>query len=150
MTKHDVERAAELSRALHAHQVDKAGKPYWTHPQRVASRLSTPEEQIVAWLHDTMEDQAYPKEKIEAAFGREIADAVEALTNRSTDRSEEAYLDYVRTKVKPNPLARRVKLSDLIDNMDLTRLGLEKTSLDDLKRLMKYRKAMEILLFEQK
>ena len=52
----DVAAAEALARAAHAGQEDKAGQPYILHPQRVAARLSSPETQVVAWLHDTVED----------------------------------------------------------------------------------------------
>ena len=52
----DVEAAKALATRAHSGQTDKAGLPYITHPERVAGRLDTPEEQVVGWLHDTVED----------------------------------------------------------------------------------------------
>ena len=53
----------------------------------------------------------------ELGIDGEILAAVRLLTH---DKSV-PYLDYVR-KVKENPIAREVKMSDLRDNMDLKRL----------------------------
>ena len=50
----DVEAARRLAAQWHEGQLDKAGKPYITHPERVAGRLSSPERQVVGWLHDTV------------------------------------------------------------------------------------------------
>ena len=49
----DVEAAKALATRAHSGQTDKAGLPYITHPERVAGRLDTLEEQVVGWLHDT-------------------------------------------------------------------------------------------------
>ena len=53
------------------------------------------------------------------------------------------YFDYI-DKIKANPLARKVKLSDLEDNMNLSRL--KEITDKDRERLAKYEKAREILL----
>ena len=48
--------ARALAEERHRGQVDKAGQPYIGHPARVACRLSGEDEQVVGWLHDTVED----------------------------------------------------------------------------------------------
>ena len=54
----DVERARHVATAAHAGQVDKAGRPYIEHPADVAFRVRdhAPQVQVVAWLHDVVED----------------------------------------------------------------------------------------------
>ena len=54
----------------------------------------------------------------------------------------EEYLDYVR-RIKPNELAKQVKLADLKHNSDPGR-QLEDTEINRI-RLEKYKKALEIL-----
>ena len=78
----DVEAAKALATRAHEGQTDKAGLPYITHPERVASRLQSPEEQVVAWLHDTVEDTAITLTTIESQFGPETAAAVDAISRR--------------------------------------------------------------------
>lgn len=115
---------------------DKAGMPIFSHCVRVSDRLSDkPDEfRIAGVLHDVVEDSAVFVDDIEFLFGEEVAQAVDALTRRK----EETYSDFI-DRVKLNEIAREVKLSDLRDNMDITRLKrLEKK---DLERLKKYHKA---------
>ena len=113
----DVMTAKAWAARWHEGQRDKAGKPYVTHPERVAGRLSAPEEQVVAWLHDTVEDTGLTLREIENAFGPETAAAVDAVSRRPGEEWE----DYLR-RVKQNEVARKVKISDLIDNSNLSRL----------------------------
>jgi (p)ppGpp synthase/HD superfamily hydrolase len=51
-----VVRAERFATRWHAGQTDKLGAPYISHPRRVAARLTVPEQQVVAWLHDVLED----------------------------------------------------------------------------------------------
>ena len=45
-----------ISKLAHKGQVDKAGIDYFTHPEAVAAMLDTPQEKVVGYLHDTVED----------------------------------------------------------------------------------------------
>ena len=137
----DIEAAKNLATNAHRGQTDKAGLPYITHPQRVAARLDTPEAQVVGWLHDTVEDTPLTVRDIEAAFGPETAAAVDAVSRREG----EAWSDYLE-RVVANPMARQVKISDLIDNSNLQRLP--RVTLKDVKRQAKYNKALLKLLEE--
>lgn len=67
---------------------------------------------------------------------------LEALKTLTHDKSV-PYFDYI-DKIKKNPLARKVKLSDLKDNMNLKRL--KEITEKDRERLAKYEKARKILL----
>lgn len=135
----DVEAAKQLAAQMHEGQKDKKGLPYITHPERVASRLSAPEEQVVGWLHDTVEDTALSLAEIEARFGPETAAAVDAISRRDG----ESWSDYL-DRVKQNPMARKVKISDLIDNSNLSRIP--NVTLKDVRRQAKYNKALRELL----
>ena len=137
----DIEAAKNLATNAHRGQTDKAGLPYITHPQRVAARLDTPEAQVVGWLHDTVEDTPLTVRDIEAAFGPETAAAVDAVSRRE----DEVWSDYLE-RVAANPMARQVKISDLIDNSNLQRLP--RVTLKDVKRQAKYNKALLKLLEE--
>lgn len=137
----DVEAAKALAAKAHAGQLDKAGMPYIEHPLRVAARLECPEARVVAWLHDVVEDTALTVPDIEARFGPETAAAVDALTRRKG----EAWEDYLE-RVRANPMARLVKISDLIDNGNLSRLP--RVTLGDVRRQARYNQALERLLQE--
>ena len=135
----DVEAAMALATRAHEGQLDKAGNPYITHPQRVAARLETPEARVVGWLHDTVEDTPLTVADIEARFGPETAAAVDAISRREGEDWED-YID----RVAANPLARQVKISDLIDNSNLGRIP--RVTLRDVARQKKYNRALKKLL----
>ena len=138
----DIQAAKALATGAHAGQTDKAGLPYITHPERVASRLSTAEAQVVGWLHDTVEDTSITVQEIESQFGPETAAAVDAISRRDG----EAWSDYI-DRVAANPVARQVKISDLIDNSNLSRIP--HVTMKDVKRQAKYNMALRRLLEEE-
>ena len=133
-----LETALKIAVEAHFGQKDKGGRPYIFHPLRVAARCSG-KAKVAALLHDTVEDTSVTFEALAAqGIDEEVIAALRLLTH---DKSV-PYLDYVR-KVKENHIAREVKMSDLQDNMNLTRL---KTVTDeDLQRVKKYHGAYKIL-----
>ena len=138
----DIEAAKALATKAHEGQTDKAGLPYITHPERVASRLTTPEAKVVCWLHDTVEDTSITVQDIAGQFGLETAAAVDAISRRDG----EAWSDYI-DRVAANPVARQVKISDLIDNSNLSRIP--HVTMKDVERQAKYNKALKKLLEEE-
>lgn len=139
-----IKRALSFAREVHSGQVDKAGADYIPHPITVALLCDDPMEKVVALLHDTMEDHGdmVSYEILLELFGKEVAEAVQLLTN---DGSKGTYLDYIRfIKSSGNRLAIEVKKADLVTNMDLSRL--ETVSERDRKRVeQRYRPALDIL-----
>ncbi len=118
MTTPSLEDALALAAVAHKGQFDKAGQPYIFHPIRLM--LSVPDEpaRIVALLHDVVEDTPVTMDELRAlGYAEEILAALDCVTRRET----ETYEEFIE-RVVPNPLARRVKLADLKDNMDLTRI----------------------------
>ena len=102
-----------IAKLAHRGQVDKAGNDYFSHPEAVAA----PQEKVVGYLHDTVEDTEVTIEEIREIFGDEIADAVALMTHADGV----PYMDYVK-EIGKNPLARKVKLADLTHNMDIRRI----------------------------
>lgn len=135
----DVEKARALAERLHAYQTDKSGQPYVGHLARVAADVETDEARVVAWLHDSVEDTDLTVADVAAEFGPDTAHAVDCMTHRSGD-SYEAYL----ARVKTDPVARLVKISDLTDNSNLTRLRT--VTLRDVARQAKYNRALRYML----
>lgn len=136
----DVEKARAFALRAHDGFVDKAGKPYAGHLERVASRLADrPDAAVVAWLHDTVEDTGVTLDVIARVFGNDTAAAVEAVTHRSG----EDYMDYVK-RAGDHPVARLVKISDLIDNSNLSRLPV--VTMRDVNRQRKYNAALAYLM----
>ena len=66
---------------------------------------------------------------------KNVIDALRCVTKISEDEDYEHFID----RVKTNPLAVQVKINDLKDNMDITRLG--EVTEKDLPRLNKYIRA---------
>ena len=135
-----LELARQLSKAYHRKQVDKGGVDYFSgHITSVVNGVDTIEEKTVAYLHDTAEDTKLTYVDLMVLdFSDRVINAVIALTKNK----KESYEDYLK-RVKANELARAVKLSDLTNNMDLSRLK-EITEVDQ-KRLEKYKKAYKYL-----
>lgn len=132
-------RAIILATELHEGQVDKGGNPYILHPLRVMTNVKSLEGKIVAVLHDTIEDTDITVEDlIFKGFTGDIVEAVELLSKPK----QEDYIKYIK-RIKENSLAREVKIADLQDNMDLSRL--KEITEKDLKRVEKYKKAYNIL-----
>ena len=138
-----LELAKFVSENSHKNQVDKAGIDYFAgHIQAVVNGVTTYKEKIVAYLHDTVEDTPLTIERIKELFGEEIGEAVFAIT-KPKDGSL-SYDDYIE-RVKANPLARAVKISDLKHNMDLSRLEKVGITEKDIQRAKKYQKALKKL-----
>ncbi|MCD8209088.1 MAG: HD domain-containing protein [Bacteroidales bacterium] len=134
-----LEKAMKLAGEVHKEQTDKAGKPYIFHLMRVAERCDTDEEKIVALLHDVIEDTELTAQNLlDEGFPPLIVDAVLSLTRNDG----EDYMDFVE-RAALNPIARSVKMHDLEDNMDITRL--ERLEEKDLARLNKYLRAYSYL-----
>ena len=132
----DVATASELARACHAGKADKSGIPYIEHCQRVALKLEDDAARTVALLHDVLEDTETTEGELREMFAGEIVDAVVAITYVKPEPRD----DYYR-RVRMNPLALRVKLADIHDNLAPWRLAL----LDDETRqrlLQKYGHAL--------
>lgn len=133
-------KAMRLCYRAHEGQEDKSGVPYVFHPLHVAEQMDDEDSTVVALLHDVVEDSDLTLADLEKKkFGAPVIEALRLLTY---DKSV-PYLDYIRT-LKDNPITRKVKLADLEHNSDTSRIPWELT-VEDLERLEKYRRSMEIL-----
>ncbi|HEY9896833.1 MAG TPA: phosphohydrolase [Candidatus Sericytochromatia bacterium] len=133
-------RAVAIAATAHQNQLDKANAPYILHPLRLLLRGQTPLEQIVAVLHDVVEDSDWTLEQLAAeGFPSEAIAALNCLT-RQADESYDEFIDRVLT----NSLAMRVKRYDLEDNMTLTRMAV--LTAKDVERLQRYHAAYQRLL----
>lgn len=135
-----LEKAIEIAASAHAGQTDKAGQPYILHPLRVMLAVEGLEERMAAVLHDTVEDTDMTLDDLRrAGFSEDVVLAVDALTKRDGEtRIEAAHRAVV------NPIARAVKLADVADNMDLSRIA--NAGGKDLARLEEYKAVRALLL----
>ncbi len=138
-----LERAIILAATAHAGQRDKAGAPYVLHPLRMMLKMATVDEQMAAVLHDVIEDCGVTPEQLATeGFPLAVIEAVVALTKVTVNGVEEPYNEFIR-RATLNPIARRVKLADLDDNMDLSRIA-EPTA-KDYARIDKYKSAKHVI-----
>jgi (p)ppGpp synthase/HD superfamily hydrolase len=135
-----LERAISIAAEAHAGQVDKAGAPYVLHPLRMMLRLSSTDERIVAVLHDVCED--CPGWTFERLRDEGFSDAIIEALRSVTKRDGEDYDAFVR-RAAANSIGRSVKLADLHDNCDLSRIAVP--SERDFQRIEKYRLAIDLI-----
>ena len=133
------QNAMKLCYQAHAGQSDKSGVPYVLHPVHLAEQMDDEISTVVALLHDVVEDTEYTFTDLEQmGFAPEAIEALKLMTHdMQTD-----YLDYVRNLAE-NPIARKVKMADLMHNLDAARLKNPSERMEQ-KRVM-YRKALKIL-----
>src|SRR5262249_20867350 len=78
-----LEKAIELAARAHAGQKDKQNLPYILHPLRVMMRVEGEEAQMVAVLHDTIEDTDLTEDDLRrAGFSEAVIAGVLACTHR--------------------------------------------------------------------
>ena len=126
-------KAMVIAYNAHHGQLDRSGVPYVFHPIHLAEQMRTEEETAAALLHDVVEDAGIT---IEALRAQGIPEPVLGAVRLLTHAEGVPYMDYVAA-LKPNPIAKAVKLADLAHNSDTMRL--ESVSDTDMKRLKKYR-----------
>ena len=99
----DVEAAKALATRTHEGQTDKAGLPYITHPERVAGRLDTQEEQVVGWLHDTVEDIASKLWSILSMHNGGLITFTSYSGNSSADRGDGTSDKAINQRISSTP-----------------------------------------------
>ncbi len=142
-------KALRLAYDAHQGQLDYNGIPYVFHPVHLAEQMDDEISCCAALLHDVVEDTSCTLEDLRREFPREVVETVALLTHDSgADFTLEDYFENIRS-IKAHPIARKVKLADLMHNSDQTRCvgcGIPEEKLLWWKR--KYEKAIEILTEE--
>ena len=98
------------------------------------------EEQIAAVLHDVVEDN--DDWTFDRLRGEGFSDNVVAAIESVTKREGEDYMAFVQ-RAFLNPIGRRVKRADLVDNCDLSRIRI--LTAEDHERIEKYGRALNLL-----
>jgi guanosine-3',5'-bis(diphosphate) 3'-pyrophosphohydrolase len=129
------EKALILAEESFKGKTDKGGSPYILHCFRVSKDVPT-NLQIPATLHDILEDcPEWTEEKLlEVGVDSKHVDIIKILTHLRGETYDE-YID----RISESKSAIRIKIADLKDNMNLTRLPT--LSNKDLTRLQKYHNA---------
>lgn len=149
-----LERAIEIAMSAHAGVTDKVGAPYILHPLRVMFSLKGDLARIVAVLHDVVEDSdEWTFDRLsDNGFSHEVIDALRAVTKLPEEEDEptdsanqkaEKYFQFVQ-RAAAHPIGRLVKLADINDNLDITRLPT--ITEKDARRLSKYIAARNMLM----
>ena len=110
-----IEIAEQIAREVHKGQKRTIGRKedYIEHPKRIASHFSTEESQIVAWLHDVLEDSDLTGYDLEdKGIDMELVGVVYILTKK-----DESYLEYI-LRIKEDKFATKIKIVDLKDNLE--------------------------------
>lgn len=134
-------KAISIAAQAHEKQLDKGGKAYILHPLRILMRLRTEDAELmqVAALHDVMEDSDWTlHELVDLGFSHRVITALGLLTHNP----KQPYGYYIED-IGANEYATRVKLEDLRDNSDITRL--KGVTPKDIARVEKYHKAYTYL-----
>jgi guanosine-3',5'-bis(diphosphate) 3'-pyrophosphohydrolase len=143
-----LEKAIDLAVEAHRGSEDPPGEPYIIHPMRVMLNVSQADDahqderlRCVAILHDTLERSKLTSGDLKAAgMPTAVIRAVQLLTHDA----DTSYVDYV-VKLKPNSLARAVKIADLLDNADLRRVTYRANKGKDRKRVIRYAASYKFL-----
>jgi (p)ppGpp synthase/HD superfamily hydrolase len=134
-----IEKSLAIALRAHTGVTDKAGRAYILHPLRIMAKMTTDNEMSAALLHDVIEDSDITAaDLLSEGIPSEVVDAVLCLSKREA----ESYQDFV-VRAKQNPIARKVKIADIEDNINVLRI----TNLTekDLARIAKYHAAWQFL-----
>ena len=95
-------------------------------------------EKIVGVLHDVVEDsEDWDFDRLrEEGFAEDIISALKSVTKQSDAENYEAFIE----RAGRNQIGRNVKIADIKDNLDVTRIGPLKEK--DLLRINKYKNAL--------
>lgn len=131
-------KAIEIAASAHRNQVDKGGNPYILHPIRVMMSLNSEDEKIVGVLHDVVEDSdEWDFEHLkEEGFKEHILSALKSVTKVSDTEDYETFIE----RATRNQIGRNVKIADIRDNLDVTRL--KTLNEEDFARINKYKIAL--------
>lgn len=135
----EIEVALQIALDAHKGQIDKGGHPYILHPLRLMNNVNSIEEKVVAILHDVVEDSNITFEDLErSGISSNCIDALKLLTHKK----EVSYMDYI-ANISSNKIATKVKIADLRDNCDTSRLS--EITQKDKDRIKKYHIAIAYL-----
>lgn len=147
MTLYD---AVSLANLAHKDQKDKCGLPYILHPMRVCTSVIEHGETaaVLGVLHDTLEDGVNLGETVEARLDYLMTNGLTSyeatLLIALTHMETEPYMSYI-DRVMDYPLSRIIKIADIRDNLNPSRLSkLIQSEQDRLKA--KYKRALEAIL----
>lgn len=138
----NLERAIQIAVEAHVGQIDKANEPYILHSMRVMFGVGGEEARIVAVLHDVVEHcEGWTFEMLEReGFSPAIIQALESVTKRPEEEND--YMAFIK-RAEQNEIGREVKMSDLKDNLEMSRIS--KPTARDHQRIARYEEGLAYL-----
>ena len=134
-----LEKAKSIAKEAHFGMTDKGGNDYYLHLERVMNNLDTDVEKIVGILHDLVEDTDWTFDDLRReGFGDQVLIPLDNVTRRNNENYDEFLW-----RALQHPVSRKMKIEDVKDNLDLSRL--KEIKKEDKRRAKKYQKALEIL-----
>ena len=132
-----LQNAEQLAYKYFKDKKDRGGNPYMQHLRFVKNHCLTYDGQIVGILHDILEDtDCSISELREVVVHEDLIEAIQLLTRKQSEKYSE-YIDRIVNSKNINAI--EVKLHDLENNMDITRLKCIEQK--DIDRIRKYKKA---------
>ena len=129
--------AEQLAYKYFKNKTDKGGNPYMQHLRFVKNHCMLENSKIVGVLHDILEDtDCSISELREVIVHEDLIQTIQLLTRKQSEKYSE-YIDRIVNSKNINAI--EVKLHDLENNMDITRLKSIKQK--DIDRIRKYKKA---------
>lgn len=135
----ELQFAEALARWMHRDQIDKSGRPYVEHLERVASMVSD-EAKPAAWLHDILEDTDLGWPAVQNCCHINTSNAVWKLTRMQGVNYQRYIENFTRGKTIADRIAREVKWCDLKDNLSPSRRHTGDESLRE-----RYERALSVL-----
>lgn len=130
--RQQLDSAQVLSQWAHQGQKRRSGEPYFLHPQEVADIVkkyyNDHETYYTAMLHDALED-GIPLGNIEdeesffnmltSELPESSISSIDSIYNSVVDLTKQKDVDYIQyvTDLTTNPIAFRVKLADMMQNI---------------------------------
>lgn len=136
-------KAIVIANEVFKEKIDKGGNPYIYHLYDVSNSLDTEIEKTVGLLHDILEDTDISVNDLRSiGFTDEVIDALVLVTHNDT----ETYAEFIDRIINSNNLtALKVKLRDMENNMDLSRI--KNPTKEDYSRIKnKYKKQYNKLI----
>lgn len=137
-------RAMTLAAIAHIDDVDKGGEGYILHPIRIMMRLRTKDDEyrVPAILHDVPEDHPKLMPSVYGLAKYGMTDSMYHTLDCLTHNKGESYEEYIE-RVATSKYATAIKMGDLRDNSDITRMKSLRPK--DHDRIAKYFKAYNYL-----
>lgn len=133
-----LDKALLLAVIGHGGQEDKGQNSYIRHPLRVMEKMDSEDEMIVAVCHDLIEDTEFNLQDLEhLGFTLNQLKSLDALTKREGEH----YAERIE-RVANSTVARKIKVEDIKDNLQVWRLKNKNLTEKDLIRMQNYINAL--------